>query len=242
MALTLEMVDGLAVYGPATGEALPGVVIVHGSEGPAAGWSHRFAAILAAHGMLAMPWAYGSGDLWHAGPIADVDLRGLVEAGCVLAAHPRCRGVGVFGWSFGGGLVLIASALQGPEGPFRAVASHAGADFVTQAFDPANFVTGEHRRRPEGDAPRAFVWPGEEAALTPGLPLPLERVQIPVFLSVGDADPVWPHSQTLNVAQRLRDMGREVDLMVGEGQGHGYDLDREPELWARLLGFFGKHL
>jgi len=30
MALTLEMVDGLAVYGPATGEALPGVVIVHG--------------------------------------------------------------------------------------------------------------------------------------------------------------------------------------------------------------------
>lgn len=242
MALTLEMIDGLAVYGPAEGERLPGVVIVHGSEGPAAGWSHRFAAILAAHGVLAAPWAYGSGDLWHAGPIAGVELPGLVAAGRKLAAHPRCRGVGLFGWSFGGGLVLITAALQGEDGPFQAVASHAGADFVTQAFDPANFLSGEHRRRPTADAPRAFVWPGEEAALTPGAPLPLERVTVPVFLSVGDADPVWPHSQTLNVAAELRAQGKPVDLMVGEGQGHGYDLDREPELWARLLGFFGKVL
>lgn len=242
MALTLEMIDGLAVYGPAEGSALPGVVIVHGSEGPAAGWSHRFAAILAAHGMLAAPWAYGTGDLWQAGPIAEVELPGLVTAGHKLAAHPRCRSVGLFGWSFGGGLVLITAGLQGADGPFKAVASHAGADFVTQAFDPANFLTGEHRRRPGPDAPRAFLWPGEEAALTPGAPLPLGRVQVPVFLSVGDADPVWPHGQTLNVAETLRAQGKTVDLMVGEGQGHGYDFDREPELWARLLAFFGKVL
>ena len=242
MALTLETIDGLAVYGPADGQALPGVVIVHGSEGPAAGWSHRFAAILAAHGMLAAPWAYGTGDLWQAGPIAGVELPGLVAAGHTLAAHPRCRSVGLFGWSFGGGLVLITAGLQGADGPFRAVASHAGADFVTQAFDPANFLTGEHRRRPAPDAPRAFAWPGEEAALTPGAPLPLDRVQVPVFLSVGDADPVWPHGQTLNVAATLRAQGKAVDLMVGEGQGHGYDFDREPELWARLLAFFGKVL
>lgn len=242
MALTLEMAGGLAVYGPAEGDQLPGVVIVHGSEGPAAGWSHRFAAILAAHGMLAAPWGYGTGDLWHAGPIADVDLRGLVAAGRSLAAHPRCRGVGLFGWSFGGGLGLATAALQGAGGPFRAVASHAGADFVTQAFDPADFASGAHRRRPGPDAPRAFLWPGEEAALTPGRDLPLERLAVPVFLSVGDADPVWPHEQTLRVAGALRAMGREVDLMIGEGQGHGYDFDREPELWARLLAFFGRHL
>lgn len=242
MALTLDMMDGLAVYGPATGEALPGVVIVHGSEGPAAGWSHRFAAILAAHGMLAAPWAYGAGDLWHAGPIADVPLPELIAAGHILARHPRCRGVGVFGWSFGGGLVLIASALQGAEGPFKAVASHAGADFVTQAFDPANFLSGEHRRRPGPEAPRAFVWPGEEAALVPGTPLPLDRLRLPVFLSVGDADPVWPHEQTLNIAATLRAQGKAVDLMIGKDQGHGYDFDHEPELWARLLAFFGEHL
>jgi hypothetical protein len=36
--------------GPGTGTGLPGVVVVHGPEGRGAGWSRRFAAILAAHG------------------------------------------------------------------------------------------------------------------------------------------------------------------------------------------------
>jgi acetyl esterase/lipase len=86
------------------------------------------------------------------------------------------------------------------------------------------------------------LWPGEDAALTPGAPLPLDRLAVPVFLSVGDADPVWPHQQTLNVADALRAQGKTVDLLVAAGQGHGYDFDREPELWARLLAFFGAHL
>lgn len=242
MGLTLEMLDGLPVYGPATGDRLPGIVILHGSEGPMAGWGHRFAAILAAQGMLAVPYSYGTGDFWGAGPIAGVDLTGVASAGARLAAHPRCRGAGLFGWSFGGGMALIVAALQGPDGPFRAVASHAGADFVTAAFDPTDFRKGHRLRDPAPDAPRAFVWPGEEAALTPGAPLPLDRLRVPVFLSVGDADPIWPHTQTLSVAETLRARGGEVDLLVAAGQGHGYDFDREPELWSRLLAFFGRHV
>ena len=242
MALSLEMMGEWPVYGPAEGTGLPGVVILHGSEGPMAGWAHRFAAILAAHGMLALPYSYGTGDFWSAGRIAGVDLRGVVAAGARLAAHPRCRGAGLFGWSFGGGMALTVAALQGAGGPFRAVASHAGADFVTAAFDPEDFRKGHRLRDPAPDAPRAFLWPGEEAALTPGAPLPLDRLTVPVFLSVGDADPIWPHQQTLNVAAALRAQGTPVDLLVAAGQGHGYDFDREPELWARLLAFFGGHL
>lgn len=242
MALSLEMMGEWPVYGPAEGTGLPGVVILHGSEGPMAGWAHRFAAILAAHGVLALPYSYGTGDFWAAGRIAGVDLRGVVAAGARLAAHPRCRGAGLFGWSFGGGMALAVAALQGAGGPFRAVASHAGADFVTAAFDPEDFRKGHRLRDPAPDAPRAFLWPGEEAALTPGAPLPLHRLSVPVFLSVGDADPIWPHQQTLNVAAALRAQGTPVDLLVAAGQGHGYDFDREPELWARLLAFFGGHL
>ena len=47
---------------------LPGVVVVHGAKGPMAGWSHRFAAILAAHGLRALPRSYGAGDFFGAEP------------------------------------------------------------------------------------------------------------------------------------------------------------------------------
>ena len=58
MALSLEsLAPHGPVYGPAQGSRLAGVVVVHGGEGAGAGWSHRFAAILAAHGMLALPVA-----------------------------------------------------------------------------------------------------------------------------------------------------------------------------------------
>ena len=39
-----------------------------------AGWAHRFAVILAAHGVLALPHSYGTGDVWGAGEIGDVPV------------------------------------------------------------------------------------------------------------------------------------------------------------------------
>ena len=58
--LTLEATAAGPIYGPGDDrDALVGVVIVHGSEGPMAGWAHRFAALLAARTGEALPadWA-----------------------------------------------------------------------------------------------------------------------------------------------------------------------------------------
>lgn len=243
MALQLDVIAGLPVYAPAAGTDLPGVLILHGSEGPAAGWSHRFCAIMAAHGVVAAPFSYGSGDLWGAGAIRDVDLRDVVAAGQLLAGHPRVRGAALFGWSFGGGMALTVAALQGETGPFRAVASHAGMDHIAAAWDPARRpVPGVPRPRPVASDPPAFLWPGEQTCLTPGAPLPLQRIAVPVFLSVGDADSILPAEMTLSTAARLRALGAEVDLLVGPGQDHGYTFDYEPVLWSRLLAFLGRSL
>lgn len=48
-------------------------MVLHGSEGAWSGYSFLTAAILAAHGYLAVPFGYSvGGNLWNAGDILDV--------------------------------------------------------------------------------------------------------------------------------------------------------------------------
>lgn len=233
------MLGDAPVYGPSEGAKLPGVVILHGSEGPWAGWSHRFAAILAAHGFLAVPHAYGEGDVWNTGDINGVDLTAVLDTGRALAGHPRCRAVGLLGWSRGGEAVMHIATLAGDDTPFAAYAAHAPADRVVQAFDAG--ATRGHPRKLADDA-RAWTWPDAEDALTPGRAIEIERCAKPVFLSVGTADKVWDPDMTRNLARRLTDAGRDPDVFIAEGQGHGFAFDREPEFWDRLMTFFERHL
>ncbi len=222
MGLSLHQLGSVgAVYGPAAGGALPGVVILHGSEGPWSGWSHRFAAILAAHGMLALPHGYGEGDVWGAGAIRDQSLPAVLEAGRALAAHPRASGrVALLGWSKGGEMALLVASLMGADTPFACVAAHAPTGLVTGAFDPASFRTGG-RIGTDPAGPRAWVWPGKDDRLAPGAPIPIEECAVPVFLSIGTADPIVDPARTLALADRLAAVGRPADLLVAEGQGHG---------------------
>jgi pimeloyl-ACP methyl ester carboxylesterase len=240
--LTLEQWgEAGPVYGPVRAErggagGLPGVVLVHGAEGPGAGWSHRFAAILAAHGFLALPVACGAGDLFGAGPMADVDLGVIPGAGRALAAHPRASGrVGLFGWSKGGEAALLVASLA-PD-PFACVAAHAPPATVTGAVDPAALRAGAGLSRAP-DAPRAWAWAGHDEALAPGTPIAVERSRVPLFLSSGTADAVVPHEEALALAARAPG----ADLFALDGQGHGLDFDAEPLLWARLTAFLRRHL
>jgi dienelactone hydrolase len=241
--LRLVQIGGLGpLYRPAEDGPVPAILILHGAEGAGSGWSHRFAAILAAHGFAALPYAYGAGDVFGAGDIRGVDISAIPKAGRVLAAQAGVAGVGLLGWSRGGELALHVAALGGPDLPFRAVAAHAPADRCIGAFDLAAFRTGASARPEEPDGPRAWVWQGHEAALTPGTPIAIEAYRGPVFLSVGDADEVWGHEMTQTLAARLTAVGRPPDLWIAPGQGHAFDFATEPELWRRLTGFFTTHL
>jgi len=248
MSLHLEQFGAHgALYGPAGDGRAPGVVILHGSEGPMAGWNHRFAALLAAQGFLCLPHGYGEGDFWGAGPIRDVPLPAVCDAGAALAGHPRCTGrVGLFGWSKGGEMALLVGSLMGQGGPFGCIAAHAPTGLVTGAFDAAAFraglASGAARLPVDPAGPRAWVWPGLDDRLAPGAPIPVEDCPVPVFLSIGTADPIVDPARTLALADRLAAAGRPADLLVAEGQGHGYDFDTEPVLWQRLTAFLARHL
>ena len=229
------------IYAP--DEPAPGIVILHGSEGPMAGWSHRFAAILAAHGFAALPLSYGTGDFWGAGPIQDVPIQPMIDAAHEFAAHDWCSGqVGLFGWSMGGQLAMLLASLLPTTKPYAGIAAHAPSDVVMGAFDPAVFRAGRSWRRLEPDAPRAWVMQGEDTRLAPGREIAVERYEGPMFLSVGLADDVWSPDMTARLAARRENAGRPVELWQAEGQGHGFDFDTEPELWRRLTHFFSTHL
>lgn len=137
------------------------MIILHGSEGAWAGWSHAQAILFAAHGFLAVPFGYSKGgNFWNAGNIIDVVLD---DTAAVLAALRRSAicgpKVGLFGASRGAEHALLVTALMvkhGVDGIPDAVAAHAPADVICGAFDAAQF-------RDRGD-PGWRVWdPGERA-------------------------------------------------------------------------------
>ncbi len=243
MPLTIIEIDEVGpLYAPAGDAPVPAIMILHGAEGAGSGWSHRFAAILAAHGFGALPYAYGEGDVFGAGDIRDIDIGAISEAGHRLSTHPRVSALGLLGWSRGGELAMLLGALIGPDLPFRAIAAHAAADRVHSAFDAAGFRAGAPMETDNPDAARAWRLAGQDAALVPGTPITIDAYPGPVFLCVGEEDEVWDHHMTLALAKRLTDAGRPPDLWVAPGQGHAFDFETEPELWRRLTRFFSEHL
>jgi dipeptidyl aminopeptidase/acylaminoacyl peptidase len=49
-----------------------------------------------------------------------------------------------------------------------------------------------------------------------------ERIDVPLLLLHGDADPVVPVEQSIRFAERLGAAGGDVELHVLEGEGHGF--------------------
>lgn len=236
--LSLRQIGDIGpLYAPVCAPPGPAVMILHGSEGAGAGWSHRFAAILAAHGQRALPYAYGGGDVWGAGDIRDVDISVIPDAAERLSRDADITAVDLFGWSRGGELAMHLGAIGAADLPIRRLAAHAPADHCQPAFVVSAFRGGDPSPAATATAPRAWRWPGQDARLVPGTAIEIERFPRPVFLSVGDADQIWDHAMTLRLADRLAAAGNPADLFVGPGQDHAFDFNTEPHLWARLLAF-----
>lgn len=245
------------LYAPAGEGRHPALLLLHGSEGRLGWLAHREAAIFAAHGYMAAPFGYSVGDNhWIGGDIWSVALEDTEAAITALRAHRRCNGrLGVYGWSRGGEHALLATGLmaaaRSPHLP-DAVAAHTPPDRVVGAwrnlfyrrpdavdpmgpppawgFDETRFVAG----------PPAWTWRG--APLAEGAPIPIEAFEGPIFLSVGEADELWPADMTARLAARLTAAGRDVTFVSYPGQPHM----PEPAAWnahlANLLAFFGRAL
>lgn len=235
-------------YGPPGDGPFPAVLLLHGSEGGWSGWSHRNAAILAAHGFLCFPLNYSrGGNMWNAGSIRDVPLDETVDAIKALRSFAPCTGkLGVYGISRGGEHALLVTSLMAAENDSAqpdAVAAHSPADVVCGAFDAKIWRDkGDPGSQVWDPAQRAWTWRGESDDLKPSTPIEIERYEGPLFISHGTEDTVWSVEMTRRLEQRLRDHDRQPEIHYYEGEGHGWSADAENRHHDLLIAFFTRHL
>lgn len=70
-----------------------------------------------------------------------------------------------------------------------------------------------------------------------------ELALTPLLLMHGDSDPVVPVEQSIALAARCREAGANVELVVYEGEGHGFrQPDNQLDEYRRMQAFLSRHL
>ena len=235
-------------YGPPGDGPFPGIMIFHGSEGAASGWSHRNAVILAAHGYIAFPFGYSiGGNAWNAGSIEEVALDRSLEALQAFRAFATTSDkVGLYGVSRGAEHALLLTCLMtkdGLAGMPDAVAAHSPPDVICGAFDARRYRdAGDPGWQAWDPAKRAWSWRGSSDDLLPTMPIPIESFNGPLFLSHGTADQVWSVAMTKRLVARLESHGRQPEVHYYEGEGHISGSGGENDHHERLLAFYDRCL
>lgn len=234
-------------YSPPGEGPFPTVMVLHGSEGAWSGYSYLSAAILAAHGFLAVPFGYSvGGNAWNAGDILNVPLDRTAEALATLHALPISGKVGLYGVSRGGEHALLVTALMARDkipGLPDAVAAHAASDVVCGAFIGANWRdSGDPGWQSWDPAQRAWTWRGVSDDLLPTMPIEIERYEGPLLLTHGMKDTMWSVSMTRRLEARLQQHGRTPEVHFLSEQDHNPVGEDENSYNHRLIDFFHRAL
>jgi carboxymethylenebutenolidase len=75
-------------------------------------------------------------------------------------------------------------------------------------------------------------------------------LRAPMLLFFGENDPFIPLEEVRRIEQRLKELGKQAEVVVYPGAPHGFLCDERdsyrPEAaqdaWRRMLDFFAKHL
>lgn len=236
---------GSYFYVPKTKGPCPSILVLHGSDGGRAGWSHWQALLFATHGFCTLAPNYSKGgNGWHAGDIVDVDLDETESALVWLRdSEMTDHKVGLFGISRGAEHALLVTSLMARDGSAGlpdAVAVHSPSDTIIGAFIADHFD-------PNGDevwdpAKRAWRWRGSSDALLPTSPIEIERYAGPLFLSHGEADKVWTVDCTRRLEERLRVAGRRPEVHYYPDEDYGLKPETHTIQQARLVDFFRRGL
>jgi hypothetical protein len=233
-------------------------MLLHGSEGGSAGWSHCLAILLAVQGFLAYPKSYSvGGNSWHAGDIVRVPIDQTAASLQRLRNLPIAGPyVGLYGVSRGAEHALLLALLMSPKGSGvrpDAIAVHAGTDMVHGPFRSdrmlprrENHVISaacvQHPVTAAAADDTARTWQNSTVGLTPGEAIAIECFIGPVFLSHGTADEIWSSAMTERVAARLARARRPHELHLYRGEAHRFGADAANHHRGALVAFLKRHL
>ncbi|MDN6321149.1 MAG: alpha/beta hydrolase family protein [Halomonas sp.] len=235
-------------YGPPGDGPFPAVMLLHGSEGAWAGWSHRDAMLFAAHGFLAFPYGYSSGgNAWNAGHIIDYPLDRRVEAMRALRDFQYVgERVGLYGLSRGAEHTLLLGTRMTKEtlaGVPDAIAAHSPPDVVCGAFDARGFRdAGDPGWQAWDASKRAWTWGDSHEGLLPTTPIEIDRTLGRCFFAHGTQGRMWSVEMTKRLEKRLREHGRNPEVHYYEGEDHMPSSSGQNKHHELLLDFFARNL
>lgn len=144
----------------------------------------------------------------------------------------------VTGESAGGQLALMAGMLPGSTTLGPAIKIAAVIDFYGIA-DVADQLEGPNQR------PYAVAWiapqPDRMALAKQMSPIAYVRKGLPPILVIhGDADPVVPYQQSVELAKALKSARDDAELITVAGGKHGFTPEQMSKLWPQIFKWLAK--
>ncbi len=252
--------DGLRVrleWARPSGEGPFAAVIVHPAAGKEASQLRGIARSLALEGYLAVAADYRrlpDGDVQGGSLFA---WRGRDDPTLVLdllRAHPDADPdrIGAMGYSQGGvySLLIAAEASGSPRAVRAVVAYYPVTDFEYWLDDSDRrwakrqvfkLIRRYFRRRSGAESDEEFSeFLGRASALQHA-----ERIECPVLLIHGEKDKSAGVGESRRLERRLKELGREVELLEVEDAGHIFnfrDTEKAEATWPAALSWLDRHL
>ncbi|MDJ0589101.1 MAG: acyl-CoA thioester hydrolase/BAAT C-terminal domain-containing protein [Pleurocapsa sp. MO_226.B13] len=246
---------GAVIYQPVDLEPIGGIVLLHGSEGGSAGKIDIIAALLAAHGFLAMPKPYNKADALLTRPdIKNIPLEGTEEALFCMREimTPYRKKVGLYGVSRGAEQALLISQLLAEESSIAlpdALAVHAPTSKIKPAFILANYqfgVSGMINKLQSlwrlGKAQPAWCWRNSYKRTLPGTDIQIEKYPHPLLITHGKKDLIWSVEESQILEQRRQANRLPTRTHYFENEGHILGLEARNQQLEILLDFFTSNL
>jgi len=237
-------IEGIFYLPPGYEEGLkyPTLLRIHG--GPVSQYSLSFnfeAHLFAANGYVVVTAnprgssGYGqdfSHDLWADWGIRDFEdvMAGVDYAiGQGWADEDR---LGVGGWSYGG---ILTDHVITKTDRFKAAITGA-SEFL--------YVTnyGHDHYQLEWEGELGLPWENRDAWERISPFNDVEKITTPTLVMCGEKDWNVPLNNSEQIYQALKRMGRETQLVVYPGQGHGLSLPYQVDRYERYLKWYGKYV
>ncbi len=154
----------------------------------------------------------------------------------VMSLFPLARSLGyvdtgkLFMWGYSRGAMMTLQALK-RGAPVRAVAVVGAPTDLTANVNNPGFVQFARRVYPDFDARRDEHLKNRSAILW------ADKIDVPLLIMHGGADPGTPATHAINLAQKLEEQGKTYELVVYAKDNHGVFLNAEDRL-RRTVDWF----